>query len=115
MKIYFDDVLIVDDYYASLTKSGELFEGNFKLGLTMCEPHTLEVAKEAFTEIPEIVTIYENDVLVKTLYVDEYKENDFTIELSLLDNMVKFNFPYDASQIFVLPEDESEAPEEEEL
>ena len=38
----------------------------------------------------------------KTLYVTDYSdENDFVYELSLEDAMTKFNFRYDASEIFV--------------
>lgn len=106
IKIYFDDVLINENYYAGLTRDCSLFNESFRVGVTICDTYSLTLNKDYGNNIPDIVTIYEDDTLVKTLYVDSWKENDFTIEFSLMDRMVDFNFNYDASKII------EEAPEE---
>lgn len=102
MKIYFDGIEVNSDYYAKLQKSAKVYDGYFKLGSTICENYKLSVNKEAISEMPSVVTIYENNELVKTLYVVDYNdEDDNFIVFDLEDSMTKFNFPYDASQIFV--------------
>ena len=101
MKIYFDEVLIDENGYAGLTKSGEVYSESFKLGATICETYKLTLDK-MFVENPnpQIVKLYdENDEITKTLYVDSIEEDDFTITYSLVDGMIKFNFAYDASLI----------------
>lgn len=102
MKIYFDEKLIDSLYYAGLTKTGTIYQndGSFFMGATICETYKLTINKEANVEVPEIITIYENDVLSKTLYVDNYSEDDFTITYELTDAMIKFNIAYDASVLF---------------
>ena len=99
MIIKFDDIVIDENAYAGLDKKSSLFDGAFKLGTSICETYNLTLNKEFVSDIPKIVTIYEEDILIKTLLVDDYKEEDLFVKLELIDYMVNFNFPYDASQI----------------
>lgn len=100
-KIYFDNTLIDTNYYAGLNRTGSLFNDKFKLGSTVCETYEFTVDKSQVVTIPEVVEIYDDETLLKTLFVDDYSEEDFTIKFELIDSMVYFNFPYDASQIFI--------------
>ena len=100
MKIYFDDVLIDENNYLALSKTGTLFEDSFILGKTVCENYKLTLNKEAKASLnPEVVKIYEGEILKKVLYVDSYTEEDLSITYELTDGMVKFNFAYDASSL----------------
>lgn len=101
IKIYFDNTLINTDYYKKLEKTGQLFNEKFKLGSTLCETYTFSVDKNQVLSIPQEVKIYNDDVLLKTLFVDNYNEDDFTITFELVDSMIKFNFAYDASSTFI--------------
>lgn len=99
MEIYFDGVLVNTDYYAGLTKTATVFEDSFRLGKTICETYKLTLDKSSNLQTPSIVTIYQNEELFKTLYVDNVEEDDLTVTYDLVDAMVKFNFAYDASLI----------------
>ena len=100
IKIYFDEELINSDYYAGLTRSADLYSDKFKLGGTLCESYKFTIDKSQLTEKqPSAVYIYNDDEIEKTLYIDSYTENDFTITYDLVDAMVNFNFSYDASTI----------------
>lgn len=101
IKIYFDDEFINPDYYAGLEKSASVFNGKFKLGSTICETYKFSVDKtQIVNKEPSVVYLYEDNTLLKTLFVDNYSETDFTIDYELTDSMINFNFGYDASQIF---------------
>ena len=100
MKIYFDGVEISSDYYAMLTKTGKVYDDTFKIGATISEAYTLKVNASATSTVPSIITIYQGNVLNKTLYVVDFKdENDNFLTLELEDGMTQFNFRYDASPI----------------
>lgn len=101
MRVYFDGVLIDNNYLANFTKSGSVYNGVFKLGSTICETYKLTVDKTAYSGIPNVVVIRDDiDNLIKTLYVSDYNdEDDFVVVLDLEDAMTKFNFKYDASPI----------------
>lgn len=102
IKVYFDNTLIDSDYYANLEKSTSVFNGKFKLGSTICETYKFSVDKSQITDKePSKVYLYNDNTLIKTLYIDNYSEGDFTIDYELVDSMVNFNFGYDASSIFV--------------
>lgn len=101
IKIYCDDVLINEDYYAGLTRSGQLFSESFKLGATLCEEYKITLDKEGLSEIPSVVKLYEDDVLYKTLMVDDYSDEDTQIILYCMDYMLKANINYDASPLMV--------------
>lgn len=102
IKVYFDSTLIDSNYYANLEKSTSVFNGKFKLGSTICETYKFSVDKSQIADKePSKVYLYNDNTLIKTLYVDNYSEGDFTIDYELVDSMVNFNFGYDASTIFV--------------
>lgn len=100
MEIYFDDVLINEDYYTSLSTNFALFNDTFYLGSTAANTYNISIAKEAVTTQPNIVTIKDNGVLIATLVVDKIEEDDFEYKYTLTDKMVNLEFKYDASQIF---------------
>lgn len=100
MEIYFDDVLINEDYYTSLSTNFALFNDTFYLGSTASNIYNISVAKEAVTTKPNVVTIKDNGVLVATLVVDKIEEDDFEYKYTLTDKMVNLEFKYDASEIF---------------
>ena len=101
IKIYFDGEEIDELYYAGLKKSAQLFSSSFLLGKTICETYEIKIGKDA----PNIgfnvneVKIYDDNKLIKTLYVDSIKEEKYAITYNLVDAMIKFNFQYDASAI----------------
>ena len=99
IKIYCDGVYIEQDNYAGLTKSGQLFTDSFRLGATLCEQYKITLNKDGITAVPSLVELYEDDVKKKTLFVDSYKEDDYTITLSTADYMLKANISYDASPL----------------
>lgn len=100
IKIYFDDVLIDVDNYASITNDFKLFDDEFMLGTTVSNSFTIEVPKSVVSSIPTTVkiTIDDNDYAV--LIVDKYEilDNDI-LSLTVTDKMVLLNFNYDASSI----------------
>lgn len=100
IQIYFDDNLINEDYYTSLSTSFSLFSDTFFLGSTAANVYNLSIAKEAVQSHPNIVTIKDEGILIATLVVDEVKENDFEYTYTLIDKMVNLEFKYDASDIF---------------
>lgn len=100
MEIYFDDVLINEDYYTSLSTNFALFNDTFYLGSTAANTYNISIAKEAVTTQPNVVTIRDNGVLVATLVVDKIEEDDFEYKYTLTDKMVNLEFKYDASEIF---------------
>lgn len=100
MEIYFDDVLINEDYYTALSTSFALFSDTFYLGSTATNTYNVSIAKEAVSKQPNIVTVKDNGVLIATLVVDKIEENDFEYKYTLTDKMVNLEFAYDASKIF---------------
>ena len=99
LKIYFDDVLIDSDNYMSLKVNDKLFDKSFILGSVPSETLTLEVPSSF--SIPEKVKIMQDDVNYGFYNVDkaEYK-NDTTLKLTLIDNVILTEKPYDASTLF---------------
>ena len=100
IKIYFDDLLIDDDNYISITNSFKLFEEEFMLGTTASNTFHIEVPFTEISNIPHQVLIMIDDMKYATLIVDDYEIKDNNVlSLSLTDQMVKLNFSYDASTI----------------
>ena len=101
MKIYFDNELINEDYYKSLKNDHNLFNSSFALGSTASNTFTLELDKNAVSNInPNIVKITENDKDFATLVVDDVKEVDKdTLKYTLTDKLVDLNYYYDASEL----------------
>lgn len=100
IEIYFDNVLIDNDYYADITNDFKLFDEEFMLGTTSSNAFNIEIPYSAINKIPNEVTIKINNRLYATLIVDDYKIKDNNIlSLALTDKMVNFEFSYDASSI----------------
>ena len=99
MKIYFDNVLIDEDFYVSLTNTHNLFNGNFMLGSTASNTFTLVLDITAVSSVPEVVKITENDEDFATLVVDKVEDVDkFSKSYKLTDKLVDLNYYYDASE-----------------
>lgn len=101
--------LVNEAYYAGFTLTSQNGNETFKAGNTICNTAKVTLANESFSEIPTRLIIEEtdgddgyNNIFVGN--VDSYQENDFTTEFTLTDNMINFNFPYNASDI--MPEQE---------
>lgn len=98
IQIYFDNVLVPGDDYLEIKNSYKMFDSQFYLGATPCNTFTIKVPNTY--QIPTVVTIYMDNVLFATLNVDSYSvDDDNILNLSLVDNMVKFDKEYDASGI----------------
>ena len=99
MKIYFDNVLINEDYYKSLTNTHNLFNGNFILGSTASNTFTLELDVLATSTTPEVIKITDNDEDYATLVIDKVEDVDkYTKSYKLTDKLVDLNYYYDASE-----------------
>ena len=99
MKIYFDNVLINEDYYKSLTNTHNLFNGNFVLGSTASNTFTLELDVLATSTTSEVIKITDNDEDYATLVVDKVEDVDkYTKSYKLTDKLVDLNYYYDASE-----------------
>ena len=84
MKIYFDDVLVPEDYYMSYNDNFSSFEDIFYLGSSSSLKATLQVPIAAWPGTLENVRIEVNGETIGTLKVDEITVNDdnsITIEL----------------------------------
>ena len=99
MKIYFDNVLINEDYYKSLTNTHNLFNGNFILGSTASNTFTLELDVLATSTTPEVIKITDNNEDYATLVIDKIEDVDkYTKSYKLTDKLVDLNYYYDASE-----------------
>ena len=99
IKIYCDEVYIDQDYYAGIARKGQLYSNVFRLGATLCEEYALTLDAQGITAIPQIVKIYDDEELVKTLIVDSFERNKYEVVLNVKDYMIKANIPYDASPL----------------
>lgn len=100
LKIYFDNALIDSDNYISLKVNNKLFDDSFRLGSVPSETLTLEVPSSF--SIPKRVTIKQDDTDYGHYFVDkaEYKDGD-VLTLTLSDNLVLTEKPYNASTIII--------------
>lgn len=100
LQIYFDDVLIDNDYYTYLDNEYKLFDDNtnFRLGATACNTFKLSVDKSVVSSHPNEIKINDGTSTVY-LIVDSIEEDKFTYTYTLVDKLMLFNFYYDASEI----------------
>lgn len=93
IRILFDDKELSSQAIMSLSQSGQLFDSTFKLGSTLCRSVKLEVnSRYVSLPRPNVVYIYDDDVIKFTLYIDNVeKVDDFTYSYTLCDSMVKLN------------------------
>ena len=101
MKIYFDNVLINDDYYTQLSQDRILFnEGDtFSLGSTICTKIKLGIDKRIITSQPSNVRIEIDNKVYGNYIVDNIEENDYEYVYNLTDKMINFNFNYSAKEL----------------
>lgn len=97
MNIYFDGTLINNDYVTGIEFEGKSFNANdiFSLGSTICNNMRLTVSKDLLIKAEHDIEI-DN---VGIFNVDNIQENDYSYTYTLLDNMVNFNFRYDAEPL----------------
>lgn len=100
IEIYFDDVLVDNDYYVDIKNEFKLFDESFKLGTTTSNTFELVVPFNSIQNIPENVIIKIDNEDYATMIVDSYEIQDNNmVSLKLVDKMVLLNFNYDASSI----------------
>ena len=99
MNIYFDETQIDNDYVIGLTYNSKLINENdiFNLGQTICNNAILRIDKSLTTQ-PSLVTIAENGT-TNIYNVDNIQEDKSSYIYTLTDNMVNFNFRYDAQPL----------------
>lgn len=100
MEIYFDDILINEDYYTELSTNFSLFEDTFYLGSTASNIYNISIAKDSIIKHPDLVLVKENGIVIAKLVVDKIEENDFEYKYTLTDKMIDLEFDYDATSIF---------------
>ena len=102
LEIYFDGVLLDPNNYMDLSQKWDMFDKEFKLGMTPSREINLTIPKSVFTNPEEIVIKYAGNDYAH-LIVDKvsYDENGSIpkAKLTLVDKMVNANFNYDASQL----------------
>lgn len=105
LKVYINDVEIESRYIGDCKPSSTLFtNGEIELGSTPSQTVELQLYK---TAIPDSITKIEiksgitGEIVPIGVYnVDKIsKVNDYTVSLTLSDNMIKFEFNYDGSKL----------------
>lgn len=109
LKIYFDDVLIDNDYYTYLDNDYKLFDDNtnFRLGATACNTFKLSVDKSVVSSHPNEVKI-DDGTSTFYLIVDSIEEDKYVYNYTLVDKLMLFNFDYDASELIQEKKDNEE-------
>lgn len=105
LKVYINDVEIDKKYILDCKPSHQLFSGEeFYLGSTTSQGIELKLYKIAVPETINKVYI-ESGITGEVVPIgyfnvdDISKEDDYTVTLKLLDNMIKFEFNYDGSKL----------------
>ena len=102
LKIYINDIEIEEKYILDFKLSHQLFSNNeFALGSVTAQSIELKLYK---TVVPDKIYIESGIageiVPIGYFNVDDIsKDDDFTVTLKLLDNMIKFEFHYDGSKL----------------
>lgn len=105
LKVYINDIEIEEKYILDFKLSHQLFSNDeFTLGSVTAQSIELKLYK---TAVPETINkiyiesgIAEEKVPIGYFNVDDIsKDDDFTVTLKLLDNMIKFEFNYDGSKL----------------
>lgn len=105
LKVYINDIEVDSKYILDCKPSKPLFTNNeFELGSVISQVVELKLYK---TVVPDII----NKVEIKSGISGEIipigvfniedisKDDDYTVSLKLLDNMIKFEFNYDGSKL----------------
>lgn len=107
LKIYFDNVLIDEDSYTTLSNEYKLFTDSFKLGSVACNSFKLSVNKSMVENHPSEVKI-EDDNTTFYLIVDSITEDKYVYNYTLVDKLINFNFNYDAKPLIDLKKENEE-------
>lgn len=101
MKIYFDDILIDEDYYIAIDNDYSLFNDNFFLGSTASNVFKISLDKRAVSFIPNKVILKDsNEKYLAVLKIDSIDDtDDYMYTYILTDSMIDLEFNYDASII----------------
>ena len=114
MNIYIDDELINPDYILEFKKGGDVFDKELVLGSTASQYIEMKIYKNEIISNPSKIKVEYGILLQKDeestsefeiipigIYnVDDYIDNDDdTITIQALDNMIKFEFNYDGSEL----------------
>ena len=100
MKIYFDDVLVDDDYYMSYKEDFSAFTDTFYLGSTASVMATLKIPLEAWNANIEKVQIFIDDELTRTFMVDKSEiQDDATVIMTLSDYLLRTDDTIDISSL----------------
>lgn len=109
MNIYIDDILVNPDYILEFKKGGILFDKELTLGSTPSQYIEMKLYKRLIPSNPSIIRVEYGILISENEYetipigiynVDEYTDNDDgTITINALDNMIKFETKYDGSQL----------------
>lgn len=105
LKIYINDIEVEKKYILDCTFSHQLFNSDeLMLGSVTAQSAELKLYKTAVPENINRVYI-ESGISGEVIPIGYFnveeicKEDDYTIKLKLLDNMIKFEFNYDGSQL----------------
>ena len=100
IRIFLDGTEINSDNYVSIKNTWKHVENNFYLGSTASNTMEIELPRSCFSTFPLSVQVYEDSSLYGSFLVDSYEiSNNNIVKFNLVDNMVLFNVPYDASGI----------------
>lgn len=115
MNVYIDNELINPDYILGFKKGGNVFDEELTLGSTPSQYIEMKIYKDKIMTNPSNIKVeygiqLQNEALSSSnefeiipigIYnVDDYIDNDDnTITIKALDNMIKFEFNYDGSEL----------------
>lgn len=107
MEIYFDDLLVDQDYYMSFEDSYHLFDDTFYLGSTASVNAKFQLPLEGWPGNVENVRVYVDGELIYTLKIDEINYNDDnTVTLSLVDVLTHTSTECDFSSLIDTSDEE---------
>lgn len=105
LKIYINDIEVDKKYILDCTLSHQLFNNDeLMLGSVTAKSAELKLYKTAVPDAINKVYI-ESGITGEVIPIGYFnveeisKEDDYTVKLKLLDNMIKFEFNYDGSQL----------------
>ena len=105
LKIYIDNVLIDNKYVLGVKPSQELFSNDeFTLGSITAKAIELKLHKSVvpnqINRVYIVSGIENEEVPIGYFNVDDIsKEDNYTVTLKLIDDMIKFEFNYDGSEL----------------
>lgn len=105
LKVYINNIEVKNKYILDCKPTQKLFSSDkFELGCVTSQAIELKLHKNAISEkINQIYIetgIQEEVIPVGYFNIDNInKEDDYVVSLKLLDNMIKFEFNYDASNL----------------